>query len=100
MCDNPDIRFKIKRVEKAADKAFLLIQAILGGVSLSTSEYKTADSQPALDALSVFRHTARIARGIHMLTKLLSFTDGELPVVVELAIIKKNGAQLKHGLEL
>ncbi|KAL5532870.1 HFM1 [Sanghuangporus sanghuang] len=83
MRDHPDIRYKIKKVEKASDKAFMLIQAVLGGISLSAPEYKTADSQPALDALSIFRHAARIAR-----------------VVVEVAIIKKNGAQLKHGLEL
>ncbi|KAL5529500.1 hypothetical protein ACEPAG_5485 [Sanghuangporus baumii] len=83
MRDHPDIRYKIKKVEKASDKAFIIIQAVLGGISLSAPEYKTADSQPALDALSIFRHAARIAR-----------------VVVEVAIIKKNGAQLKHGLEL
>ncbi|THH08313.1 hypothetical protein EW145_g2777 [Phellinidium pouzarii] len=83
MRDHPGIRYKIKKVEKASDKAFLLIQAVLGGISLSAPEYKTSDSQPTLDALLIFRHTARIAR-----------------VVVEVAIVKKNGAQLKHGLEL
>ncbi|KAL5476424.1 HFM1_2 [Sanghuangporus weigelae] len=83
MRDHPDIRYKIKKVEKASDKAFIIIQAVLGGISLNAPEYKTADSQPALDALSIFRHAARIAR-----------------VVVEVAIIKKNGAQLKNGLEL
>ncbi|KAI5117308.1 hypothetical protein M0805_005536 [Coniferiporia weirii] len=83
MRDHPKIRYKIKKVEKASDKAFILIQAVLGGIPLSAPEYKTSDSQPTLDALSVFRHTARIAR-----------------VVVEVAIVKKNGAQLKHGLEL
>ncbi|KAH8117083.1 P-loop containing nucleoside triphosphate hydrolase protein [Phellopilus nigrolimitatus] len=83
MRDHPDIRYKIKKVEKASDKALILIQAVLGGISLSSAEYKSFDSQPALDALSIFRHTARIAR-----------------VVVEIAIVKKNGAQLKHGLEL
>lgn len=81
MRDHPDIRYKIKKVEKASDKSFILIQvrfpskfkaqsnieylvkAVLGGISLSAPEYKTSDSQPTLDALSVFRHTSRIARG-------------------------------------
>ncbi len=77
--DAEDIRYNIKKVEKASDKSFLLIQvnqsdtsvnhsysevqAVLGGISLSSSDFKTADSQPALEALSVFRHTSSIARG-------------------------------------
>ncbi|TDL24911.1 P-loop containing nucleoside triphosphate hydrolase protein [Rickenella mellea] len=81
--DHQDIRFKTRKIEKSGDKVFYLIQAVLGGISLSSAEYKTADSQPHLDALSVFRHTSRIGR-----------------VVVEVAIAKKNGSQLKHGLEL
>ncbi|KAL5512118.1 hypothetical protein ACEPAG_3639 [Sanghuangporus baumii] len=76
MRDHPDIRYKIKKVEKASDKAFIIIQAVLGGISLSAPEYKTADSQLALDALSIFRHAARIAR-----------------VVVEVAIIKKHHSE-------
>ncbi|KAJ7112430.1 hypothetical protein C8R43DRAFT_1159023 [Mycena crocata] len=80
-----DIRFEIKRVEKTSDKVFLLIQlqAVLGGISLNAPEYKSGDSQPQLEAFSVFKHISRIAR-----------------VVVEVAIVKKRGAQLKYGLEL
>ncbi|KAF8205795.1 hypothetical protein K438DRAFT_2014648 [Mycena galopus ATCC 62051] len=78
-----DIRFEVKKVEKTSDKVFLLIQAVLGGVSLNSPEYKSPDSQPNLEAFSVFKHIPRIAR-----------------VVVEVAIVKKRGAQLKHGLEL
>ncbi|KAK7038046.1 ATP-dependent DNA helicase MER3 [Favolaschia claudopus] len=78
-----DIRFEVKKIEKTADKVFLLIQAVLGGVSLNSAEYKTPDSQPNLEAFSVFKHVARIAR-----------------VVVEVAIVQKRGAQMKHGLEL
>ena len=40
------------------------IKAVLGGISLSAPEYKTADSQPALDALTVFRHLPRIGKGL------------------------------------
>ncbi|KAK0463719.1 uncharacterized protein EV420DRAFT_1729062 [Desarmillaria tabescens] len=78
-----DIRFEVKKVEKTSDKTFLLIQAVLGGLSLNSPEYKTGDSQPQLDAFSVFRHIPRIARA-----------------VVEVAITKKRGAQLKHGFEV
>ncbi|KAK0211119.1 Sec63 Brl domain-containing protein [Desarmillaria ectypa] len=78
-----DIRFEVKKVEKTSDKTFLLIQAVLGGISLNSPEYKTGDSQPQLDAFSVFRHIPRIARA-----------------VVEVAITKKRGAQLKHGFEV
>ncbi|KAH9180405.1 P-loop containing nucleoside triphosphate hydrolase protein [Lactarius sanguifluus] len=78
-----DIRFKIKRIEKAADKVFLLIQAILGKVSLHATEYKSGESNPLLDSVIVFRHASRIARAM-----------------VEVAIAKRNGAQIKHGLEM
>ncbi|KAJ6531293.1 hypothetical protein B0H19DRAFT_1242397 [Mycena capillaripes] len=78
-----DIRFEVKKVEKTSDKVFLLIQAVLGGISLNSPEYKSSDSQPNLEAFSVFKHVPRIAR-----------------VVVEVAIVQKRGTQLKHGLEL
>ncbi|CAK5265299.1 unnamed protein product [Mycena citricolor] len=41
-----DIRFEVKKVERTSDKVLLLIQAILGGISLNTAEYKTSDSHP------------------------------------------------------
>ncbi|KAK7034084.1 ATP-dependent DNA helicase MER3, partial [Paramarasmius palmivorus] len=78
-----DIRFEVKKLEHTRDKVFILIQAILGGISLSNPEYKSGDSQVHLEAFSVFRHLPRIARA-----------------VVEVAITRKRGAQLKHGLEL
>lgn len=47
-------------------------KAVLGGISLNSPEYKTGDSQPQLDAFSVFRHIPRIARGLqHLLIRLL-----------------------------
>ncbi|TFK54660.1 hypothetical protein OE88DRAFT_1731974 [Heliocybe sulcata] len=81
--DHQDIRYKIKKVDKPADKVFVLLQAVLGGIALNRPEYRTPDSQPPLDALGVFRHVGRIAR-----------------VVVEVALVKKQGGQIKHGLEL
>lgn len=75
-----DIRFAVNRLEKTADKVFLLIQvcplflsksvntlmsskAVLAGISLSAQEYRSNDSQLQLDALGIFRHVTRIARG-------------------------------------
>ncbi|OJA17319.1 hypothetical protein AZE42_04133 [Rhizopogon vesiculosus] len=59
------------------------LKAVLAGLPLNNAEYKSAESQPCLEAFSVFRHVTRIAIA-----------------VAEVAIIKKNGAQVKHGLEL
>ncbi|KAH6918431.1 Sec63 Brl domain-containing protein [Coprinopsis sp. MPI-PUGE-AT-0042] len=80
---HPDIRFEIRRVETAADKAFVLIQAVLGGIPLNVPEYQGTDCQLALEAYSIWRHVDRIARAI-----------------VEVAITKKCGRQVKDGLEL
>ncbi|KAH8099579.1 DEAD-domain-containing protein [Cristinia sonorae] len=76
-----DIRFKVKKIEKSSDKICLIIQAILGGINLN--EYRTGENQPSQEAMSVFRHASRLAKAM-----------------VEIAIIKKSGAQVKHGLEL
>ncbi|KAF8798145.1 P-loop containing nucleoside triphosphate hydrolase protein [Phlegmacium glaucopus] len=78
-----DIRYEIKKVEKTSDKVFLLIQSVLGGISLNSPEYKTVDSQLYMDAFTIFKHVARISRA-----------------VVETAICKKLGSQVKNGLEL
>ncbi|KAG2755826.1 P-loop containing nucleoside triphosphate hydrolase protein [Suillus brevipes Sb2] len=78
-----DIRFAVKKIQGTSDKVFLLMQAVLGGLPLNSGEYRSGESQPFLEAFSVFRHVSRIATA-----------------VAEVAIIKKNGAQVKHGLEL
>ncbi|THU96369.1 P-loop containing nucleoside triphosphate hydrolase protein [Dendrothele bispora CBS 962.96] len=78
-----DIRFEVKKLEKTSDKISLLIQAVLGGISLNHPDYRNNDSQLQLEAFGVFRHLPRIARA-----------------VVEVAVVRKRGAQLKHGLEL
>ncbi|KAF8582310.1 P-loop containing nucleoside triphosphate hydrolase protein [Ramaria rubella] len=82
MGEHNDIRYRTK-VDKASDKVFIIMQAVLGGIPLNSSEYKTADSQPFLEALTVFKHAARIAR-----------------TIVEVAIVKQSGAILKYGMEL
>ncbi|KAG6907419.1 hypothetical protein DXG01_008991 [Tephrocybe rancida] len=71
-----DIRFEMKKLEKTADKVLLLIQAVLGGISLNSPEYKSADSQPQLEAFGIFRHVSRISRAI-----------------VEVGVFKQLGAQ-------
>ncbi|KZT02310.1 P-loop containing nucleoside triphosphate hydrolase protein [Laetiporus sulphureus 93-53] len=77
-----DIRYQIKKIEKPADKIFVLIQAVLGCMSLSDPEYKNGDNNPPGEAFAIFRHVARIAKAI-----------------VEVAIVKKAGGLLKSGLE-
>ncbi|KAF8623461.1 hypothetical protein AX15_006245 [Amanita polypyramis BW_CC] len=57
-----DIRFGVKKLERTSDKVFIIIQAILGGISLNSLEYRTGDSQPHLEALGIFRHVCRITR--------------------------------------
>ncbi|KAJ3571066.1 hypothetical protein NP233_g4001 [Leucocoprinus birnbaumii] len=78
-----DIRFSITKVEKVQDKVFLLLQAVLGNISLSAPEMRQGDAQPQLDSLTVFKHAPKLAK-----------------VVVEVAIAKKNGVHLLHGLEV
>ncbi|EGO21982.1 hypothetical protein SERLADRAFT_441205 [Serpula lacrymans var. lacrymans S7.9] len=73
-----EIRFPIKKVQKTSDNIFLWIQAILGGIPLGGG-----DSQSHYEVSTVFHHISRIATA-----------------VVEVAIVKKSGAQAKHGLEL
>lgn len=78
-----DIRYGVKKIEKTSDKVFIIIQAVLGGISLNSPEYRTSDNQPHLEALAIFRHVGRIVRAI-----------------VEVAIVRQRGAQMKHALEL
>ncbi|KAG8969461.1 Sec63 [Tulasnella sp. 419] len=81
--EHNDIRFRAGKIERTADKVMLLIQAVLGGISLNSAEFKTSDSQPALEALGVFKHACRIARAI-----------------VDVAIVRRSGSQIKFALEL
>lgn len=67
------------KVEKTSDKVFLLVQvsilgdyvspniyfaqAILGNIPLNTPEMRRGDTQPQVDALFVFKHAPRLAKG-------------------------------------
>ncbi|EUC66319.1 P-loop nucleoside triphosphate hydrolase, putative [Rhizoctonia solani AG-3 Rhs1AP] len=81
--ENQSIRFPVKKAENSADKAFLLIQAILGGVPLMSPEYKSPNSQPHMEALNVMRHAPR------MITAL-----------VDTALVTKNGSVIMNGMSL
>ncbi|CAE6422876.1 unnamed protein product [Rhizoctonia solani] len=84
--EHESIRFPIKKAETSADKALLLIQAILGGVSLMSPEYKSPNSQPHMEALNVMRHTPR------MIT---------VPqALVDTALVTKNGSVIVNGMSL
>ncbi|KAG8217689.1 hypothetical protein J3R82DRAFT_5843 [Butyriboletus roseoflavus] len=76
-----DIRFPPKKIASTSDKILLLIQAILAGLPLNSTEFKSTEGQPYVEAITIFRHAIRI-------------------VTAEVAIINQNGAQLKHALEL
>ncbi|KAF8844441.1 P-loop containing nucleoside triphosphate hydrolase protein [Paxillus ammoniavirescens] len=78
-----DIRFPPKRVTSTSDKILLLIQAILAGLPLNSPEFKPAEGQPYLEAVTIFRHATRI-----------------VTAVAEVAIVNRSGAQLKNALEL
>ncbi|KAF9516347.1 hypothetical protein BS47DRAFT_677419 [Hydnum rufescens UP504] len=78
-----DIRFQTKKVEKTCDKVFILVQAVLGGISLSSKEWKGLGSQPHLDSTVVFRHAVRIAKAI-----------------VDAGLVRRCGSHVKYGMEL
>ncbi|KAH7107592.1 Sec63 Brl domain-containing protein [Auriculariales sp. MPI-PUGE-AT-0066] len=79
---NEDIRFKPQKVEKTSDKVFVLLQAILGGISLSDKEHDLG-GQAHLDGIPLLRHAPRFARAL-----------------TDIGIEKRSGALIKSGLEL
>ncbi|KAH7343302.1 hypothetical protein B0J17DRAFT_764514 [Rhizoctonia solani] len=81
--EHESIRFPLKKAETSADKAFLLIQAILGGAPLMSAEFKSPNSQPHMEALNVMRHAPR------MITAL-----------VDTALVTKNGSVIVNGMSL
>lgn len=98
LCNHQEIRFPLKKVQHPTDKVFILLQvrsftltsgvsyyeqAILGGISLSSPEYKTGDSILALEAASVYRQALRVIRAI-----------------TESAINRRAGSLLKNSFEL
>ena len=85
-------------MQQPADKIFILLQVrsfsltnrvsycnqvILGGISLSSPEYKAGDSVLALEAASIYRQALRVIRAI-----------------AESAINRRVGALLKNAFEL
>lgn len=60
---------------------------------------RKGDSQPQFDALTVFKHASKLAKGEHT-QPVSGLGIMAKVVVVELAITKKLGTQLLHGLEV
>jgi len=98
LCNHPEIRFPLKKVQHPTDKVFILLQVrsftsisvvlyyeqvILGGISLSSPEYKSGDSVLALEAASIYRQALRVIRA-----------------VTESAINRRAGTLLKNSFEL
>jgi ATP-dependent DNA helicase HFM1/MER3 len=77
-----------------------LVKAVLGGVPFNTTEYKSADTHPQLEAYGVFRHIPRIARGAYVLRGDRLRLSHLCIAVVEVGVVKRFGGQVKHGLEL
>ncbi|KAF6764008.1 Sec63 Brl domain-containing protein [Ephemerocybe angulata] len=77
------IRFEMKKVETTAEKVFVLIQAVLGGISLNAPEYSNSDCRLYMEMLCIFQHVSRLSRAI-----------------AEVGIVKKDARLVKHGLEL
>lgn len=71
----------------------------MGGISFNLPEYKATESQPHMEAFTIFKHIARIARGATQFFHLEFLRPYSL-AVLDVAVVKKDGAQLKHGLEL
>lgn len=67
---------------------------------MNNSEYKSNDSQPQFEAFAIFKHVSRIARGTYCIYMGIFTLLMYCLAVVEVAIAKKWGSQLKHGLEL
>jgi ATP-dependent DNA helicase HFM1/MER3 len=66
---------------------------------MTDPENKSNDANPNLDAISVFRHVSKIARGKRHCSSFAVCLI-RVSAVVEVGILKKFGALIKHGLEL
>ncbi|KAG8838169.1 Sec63 [Serendipita sp. 400] len=83
LCQHSDIRFGLKKVERAHEKVYILLQAILGNISLGATEYQNRDSILPLEATRVYKHAIRL-----------------MSCVIEAAVSRGAGSLLKTSLEL
>lgn len=61
---------------------------------------RKGDTQPQLDALTIFKHAARLAKGKGFGRRVaIHVPDLSPSVIVEVAITKRLGTQLVYGLE-
>ncbi len=73
---------------------------MLGGITLNDPEYKNGDNQPQLEAFTIFKHVSRVTRGMVNQFVLRPKHTHAMAAMVEIAIVKRSGAQVKHGMEL
>jgi hypothetical protein len=99
----PSFSFKcVTEVFPCIDPYFISVfpKAVLGGISLNSPEYHTSDCQLTLEAFGIFRHVDRIARGLGLLCCQQSLLIDPAIAIVEVAIVRKYGRQVKDGTEL
>lgn len=113
-----DIRFEIKKLEKTSDKAFLLIQVL---TNLRTREQALLTTNTGCLRRNIIEYTRlqksrqpTPPRGFWDIPPYISNSKRQVnygiiyhnlhsfvfKVVVEVAVVKKLGTQVKHGLEL
>ncbi|KAG8774894.1 Sec63 [Serendipita sp. 397] len=73
----------LAKVERAHEKVYILLQAILGNISLGATEYQNRDSILPLEATRVYKHAIRL-----------------MSCVIEAAVSRGAGSLLKTSLEL
>ncbi|KAF8334682.1 uncharacterized protein EI90DRAFT_3121120 [Cantharellus anzutake] len=61
--EHNDIRFPVKKVEKTPEKVLLLLQAALGGIPLTSKDWKGLGHHATLDAANLLRQSIRVAKG-------------------------------------
>ncbi|KAI8092154.1 Sec63 Brl domain-containing protein [Gilbertella persicaria] len=77
--DNPNIRFPIGKISTVADKISLLIQCVLGDISL----YSKGNNSLALEAVTIMKHAGRIVK-----------------CILDCSIHEKNPIRFKYAVEL
>ncbi|KAI8646499.1 P-loop containing nucleoside triphosphate hydrolase protein [Parasitella parasitica] len=79
--NHDNIRFPIERIASISDKVFMMIQCILGDISMNNSN--GGNTLLAIEGAAIMKHSSRIAR-----------------CLIDCSIQEKNAAKLKYALEL
>lgn len=112
-----DIRFEVKKVEKTSDKIFVLVQVWLSLFKIrflclsllirrSWAAYllvRQSIKQAIVNLIwkhSVFLGTSQESLEVHPLYLVLQFPYMTILAALDVGVAKKDGAQVKNGLEL